>query len=104
MRVQLVPNRRANEIGSIGIKAVAHQKIDVTQVDKPHIQRQLLAVRRLRHFHVSVSPSVWMVYGWSRAVCKGENDGAGVDRRERRVRDGRPVMLAQASMQNTTTL
>src|SRR5512132_2154084 len=43
---ELVPDRRANEVGPVGIEALLNQQIDVTKVHVAEVDRDLLAVAR----------------------------------------------------------
>jgi len=45
---QLIADRGTNEVGAIGIEAVADQKVDRPEVDEPEVDRELLAIGRLR--------------------------------------------------------
>ena len=47
MPVDLVANGGADEVGAIGVKALLDQQIDVTQVDKTKVDRDLLGVAGL---------------------------------------------------------
>ena len=38
---KLVADRRANEVGSVGIKALLHQQIDMAEVDVTEVDRDL---------------------------------------------------------------
>src|SRR5271165_2350326 len=69
---ELVADRRADEVGAIGIEPFAHQEIDVAEVDESEVDRDLLAVALPLAQSVNLSshcfplpPSTWMVYGWS---------------------------------------
>src|SRR5271165_6017481 len=69
---ELVADRRADEVGAIGIESFAHQEIDMSEVDEAEVDRDLLAlalpfsqsVNFSRHW-CPLLPSMWMVYGWS---------------------------------------
>ena len=41
MSQKLVANRRANEVGSVGIKALLHQQIDMAEVYVTEVDRDL---------------------------------------------------------------
>src|SRR5579883_60034 len=67
--LELVADRGANEIGPVGIEALAHQQIDLAEVDVADVDRDLLAVAGLRpqlphvvgHPATILMPSSWMV-------------------------------------------
>ena len=44
VRGELVADRRPDEVGAIGIESLAHQEIDMAEVDEPEVDRDLLAV------------------------------------------------------------
>ena len=43
---KLVADRRANEVGAVGIEAFVHQQIDVTEIDITQIDRDLFGFAR----------------------------------------------------------
>lgn len=46
---ELIANRGADEIGAVGKKALAHQQIDLTEVDEAKINRNFLRVSQTQH-------------------------------------------------------
>src|SRR5262245_37042024 len=73
---KLVADRRANEVSSVGIKALLHQQIDMAQVDVTEVDCDLFCfagfVAKAMNFsgHGN-SPSLWMVYGCLQDGFKG---------------------------------
>src|SRR5271166_4308160 len=68
---ELVADRRADEVGAIGIESFAHQEIDMSEVDEAEVDRDLLAialslsqsVNFSRHCRRSYHPIRWYVDG-----------------------------------------
>jgi hypothetical protein len=48
MPLDLIADRRADEVRPVGIEAVLHQQIDVTEIDVAEIDRDLLGLAYLR--------------------------------------------------------
>jgi len=46
--IELVTDRGADKVGTIGVEPLLHEKIDMTQVNVTEIDRYLLAIGRLR--------------------------------------------------------
>src|SRR3984885_4664619 len=77
--LELIADRRPDEIRAVRIESVLHHQIHVAQVDIAKIDGDLLGFRRLRpqvldirgHLISIHIPSVWMVYGCLCTVCKG---------------------------------
>jgi phasin len=78
--IELVADRRPNEVGAVGIKPLLHQEVDVAEVDIAEIDRDLLAISRFRpelvyltgHFTIHI-PSIWMVCGVLASQLQGES-------------------------------
>src|SRR5688572_25188998 len=61
MRKKLISDRGADEVGSVRVKPVLDQEIDLPEVDEPQVDRDLLRLSALRHPCTSHVPSSWMV-------------------------------------------
>ena len=48
MPVKLVADRCANEVSTVGIEPVPHHQIDMTEIHEAEVDRDLLALDRLR--------------------------------------------------------
>jgi hypothetical protein len=46
--IELISDRRPDEVGAIGVEALLHQQIDMTEVNEAEIERDLLAFGGLR--------------------------------------------------------
>jgi hypothetical protein len=67
--LQLIADRRADEIGSIGVKSFGDHEIDPAKVHKTEVDRDFLALAGFielssRHF----APSLHHPYGWNVGV------------------------------------
>ena len=66
---KLVADRRADEVGSVGVEAFLDQQIDMTEVDIAEIDGDLFGLTRFVAQSNNLSghhlpPSIWMIYGW----------------------------------------
>ena len=63
--VELVANRRSDEVGAIGIESLSDQQIDMAEIDKSQIDRDLLTIREAvcPSFKTILPPSGWKVFG-----------------------------------------
>src|SRR3954465_5461396 len=69
MPFDLIADRGSYEVGAVGVEPLLHQQIDMAEVDIAEIDRDLLAVRRLRpdfsyvtsHLNPIPASSHWMV-------------------------------------------
>src|SRR5271169_1645416 len=67
---ELVSNRRADEVSTIGVEAVADHEIHASKIDEAEVDRNFLAVGSLRSQLVNLGhirtpfPSGWMVRRW----------------------------------------
>jgi len=56
VRRQLVADRGSNQVGSVGIEALADQQVDLPEIDVAHVDRDLLRIgprsRVSVHFHL----------------------------------------------------
>jgi hypothetical protein len=78
LTIELVADRRPNEVGAVGVKPLLDQEIDVTEVDKAKIDCDLFAVRHFRaklvnlFRHIAIPlPSVRMVNGHGPPASQG---------------------------------
>src|SRR5688572_20721185 len=68
----MIADRRSNEVGAIGVKALLYEQIDSPQVHVTKVDGDLFGVTRsitkLMNFrgHPALLPSCWMVYGCPR--------------------------------------
>jgi hypothetical protein len=46
--IELIPDRRSNEVGAIGIEPILHQEVDVAEIDIAEIDCDLLAISHFR--------------------------------------------------------
>src|ERR1700756_3842668 len=60
--IELISDRRPNEVGSIGVEPLLHQQIDVAEIDVAEIDRDLLAVACSR-------PKFPNIIGHAPSVC-----------------------------------
>src|ERR1700683_1687493 len=74
--IQLVPNRRSNEVRAIRIKAVPNHQVDVAKIHVTEVDGNLLSVGgartefvNLRHY--ILFPSAWMVDGCHASTSQG---------------------------------
>src|SRR5208283_506321 len=75
---ELVADRRSDEVGAIGIESLAHQEVDMAEVDESQVDRDLLAlalsvfqsVNLSGHFPSFSHPSGWYVDGRTR-IARG---------------------------------
>src|SRR4029079_12785554 len=66
---KLVADRRADEVGAVGVKPFLDQQIDMAEVDIAEIDGDLFGLTRFvpqsndlgGHY---LTPSIWMIYGW----------------------------------------
>src|SRR4029079_7844150 len=66
---KLVTDRRADEVGAVGVEAFLDQQIDMAEVDIAQIAGDLFGLTRFvpqsndlgSHY---LPPSIWMIYGW----------------------------------------
>ena len=75
MRAELIADRRADEVGAVGVEALAHQRSIWPRSTYPTLIVIFSASGGLsRNLCMSaiaiLSPSVWMVYGWSRVEAQ----------------------------------
>ena len=72
MRGRLVANGRANEVAAVAVEALRYQQVDLTQVNKAQVERDLLGVGGLGlspsrgsflGYAGILSPSTWLFYG-----------------------------------------
>ena len=80
MPLDLIADGGPDEVGAVGVEPFLHQEIDVAEVHVAEIDRDLLAVGRLRsdvsyvagHLISILSPSAWMVIGADPDVLQAE--------------------------------
>src|SRR6476619_7672471 len=78
MAVELIADRRTDEVGAVGIEAFLHHQVDMVEIDIAQVDRDLLAVTHLGpevmniagHLDAILTPSMWMVNGRLRAHDK----------------------------------
>ena len=92
---QLVADGGADEVGPVGVEALVHQEVDLTEVDRAQVERELLGFAgheySLSFLRTSKDhPMGW--YGDGQAGVKSRArmyDGGGTGSRGRRTRGGR---------------
>jgi hypothetical protein len=93
MAVQLVTDRGADEIGSVRIETLLHQKIDLAEIDIAQINRDLLAVSAPR-------PELMHVLRHSVHPCTIHADGKIRRHKEVSRRSQRPHGLSKKEKRN----
>src|SRR5438105_5549290 len=69
MDLQLIADRRADEVAAVRIEVLLHQQVDLPQVDRAEVDRDLLAVVAgpgfdgFEHLYTIHLPSMWMECG-----------------------------------------
>jgi hypothetical protein len=75
VRLELIADRRPNEVGAIGVEALLDEEIDPAEIDETEIDGDFLGIAvffpKLKTSAHRRFPSIWMAYGWRSLNFKG---------------------------------